>query len=247
MKHKVKIAIFDLTDCEGCELQFLAFVEKVLEMDDQLEITNWRLAKQKNVEGPFDVAFIEGSPLTEEDIELIKEIKKHSKAVVALGNCASLAGIPGLINGEERERLAKKIYGPNYKLRVREVRPLSHYIDVDYELRGCPVTEKELEELVSSLISGKKVVPKTYPVCLECKANGNPCLFLENKACLGAVTKGGCGALCPSHGHRCYGCLGPVRENNTDAITNRLSETVGKDEAIRQLEIFVNNPMMEEK
>lgn len=243
---KVKVAIFDLTDCEGCELQFLAFREKLVGLTHLIEITNWRLAKEKHAEGPFDVAFIEGSPLTADDIAMVKEIKKVSKAVVALGDCASLCGIPGIISGVEREKLAPKVYGRGYKPAVKEVYPLSHYIDVDFHLRGCPVTQKELEEIVVNLLYGKKITYKAYPVCLECKARDNHCLLLEGKPCLGPITKGGCDATCPSVGHRCYGCFGPVKQANIGAMMNRLKDIVGKDEALRQLEMFTTNRGMEE-
>ena len=244
MKNKVKIAIFDLTDCEGCELQFIAFREKLLTLANYVEVVNWRLAKAKNDKGPFDVAFIEGTPLTEDDIEVVKEIAKVSRATVALGDCASLAGIPGIINPKEREKLAKKVYGRNWELKIKAAFPLSHYIKIDYHIRGCPITQQELEAVISSLIWGKMVVPNGYPVCFECKVKDNHCLFLDKKPCLGPVTKAGCKALCPSNGHRCYGCFGPAKGANIPAIKAKLTEIVGKDEAVRQLEMFITNPSM---
>ena len=247
MKNKIKVAIFDLTDCEGCELQFFAFWEKLLDLAKSIEITNWRLAKAKNDNGPFDVAFIEGSPLTQDDIEMIKEIRQSSGAVVALGDCASLAGIPGIVSSGEREALARKIYGKNYELAVKKVYPLSHYINIDYHIRGCPVTQKELEYVVSGLIWGKVLSPKAYPVCLECKAKENHCLLLEDKPCLGPITKGGCDALCPSVSHRCYGCFGPAKGANIESFKKHLVEVVGRDEANRQMHFFITNPSMEEE
>jgi hypothetical protein len=36
--------------------------------------------------------------------------------------------------------------------------------------------------------------------------------------CLGPVTRGGCGALCPSFARGCYGCFGPREQANVPAL-----------------------------
>ena len=62
-------------------------------------------------------------------------------------------------------------------------------------------------------------IPETpeYPVCVECKSKGNPCLWEFGQICLGPVTRAGCGARCPSAGFRCFGCRGYVDEPNVNA------------------------------
>jgi sulfhydrogenase subunit delta len=51
----------------------------------------------------------------------------------------------------------------------------------------------------------------TDSVCMECKRRGNVCVLVtKGLACLGPVTRAGCGAICPSMGRDCYGCFGPT-------------------------------------
>lgn len=214
----LKIAIFDLTDCEGCELQFLALREKLLASGRKIEITNWRLANAKNSTGPFDVTFIEGSPISATDIETVKQARAVSKKVITLGTCAVLGGIQASMEGRERGKALRGVYGLRYKAKSKLPRPISYYIDVDIHLPGCPVSKEELERLLSCLAVGKRFAPASYPVCLECKAKKNACLFIEDGFCLGPVTRGGCGAVCPSGGLRCYGCFGPLEGANLGAI-----------------------------
>jgi coenzyme F420-reducing hydrogenase gamma subunit len=40
------------------------------------------------------------------------------------------------------------------------------------------------------------------------------------------VTHAGCGAICPAFGRGCYGCFGPARDPNTEAMI-RLLRTQG--------------------
>jgi hypothetical protein len=61
-------------------------------------------------------------------------------------------------------------------------------------------------------------------LCLECKRQQTVCtLVSKGEACLGAVTRSGCGALCPSFGRDCYGCYGPAENPNADALGDRLA------------------------
>lgn len=51
-------------------------------------------------------------------------------------------------------------------------RPVSDYIDVDFEIRGCPINKEALLEVIYSVILGKKPYNPEYPVCMECKRKG---------------------------------------------------------------------------
>ncbi len=55
--------------------------------------------------------------------------------------------------------------------------PMKQVIKVDYELFGCPINKDEFVELVKCLLAGRPFVNKNYPVCVECKQNGNICVF----------------------------------------------------------------------
>ena len=59
-----RVAIYDFTDCEGCEVKLLSIKEKLLDLDARMDIVNWRLAQDSFAEGPYDITIIEGSPVT---------------------------------------------------------------------------------------------------------------------------------------------------------------------------------------
>lgn len=241
MSSQYSIAVFDLTDCEGCELQFLSLRDRLNKKGKDFQVANWRLLDTVASPGPYDVTFIEGSPITESDIEIVKMARAVSRKIVALGTCAVLGGLQAALPQEKREKYLKEIYGKNYKSKNKHPKPLSYYIDVDISLPGCPINPDELEGLLSDLFIGKDFKEVKYPVCLECKARGNTCLFLEDGFCLGPVTKGGCGAPCPSVGLRCYGCFGPVEGANLEALENVVSEYADKKYIKDQLELYFKN------
>lgn len=229
ISKKLKISIIDLTDCEGCELEFVNLGKKLADIADQTNIADWRFASRSNDKGNFDLTFIEGSPITETDIERVKRARVNSKLIVTLGSCAELGGIQGYLSETEWTKGIKEVYGEKYKTKSKPPKPVSYYINVDYHLPGCPINPNELANFLSAIIVKRKPSAATYPVCLECKAKETTCLLLEGQPCLGPITKGGCEAVCPEKGLRCWGCFGPLKGGNPKALKNFFDEKFGKE------------------
>lgn len=237
---KQRIAVFDLTDCEGCELEFLNLKEKLVDLLGVADIVNWRLAKEGNKPGPFDISFIEGFPPTEDERELLKQIRANSKILVALGACACLGGVNAIIDDSKRAEKYRRIYPPWYKPQGTEAKPIDAYVKVDYYLSGCPVDKREIERFLTCLLSGRIPEDRDNPVCLECKVNDNRCFLANDEPCLGPITKGGCNAFCTSRGKLCVGCYGPVKDANFERIVGRLNEIQGEEETRLLLEMFLS-------
>jgi hypothetical protein len=100
--------------------------------------------------------------------------------------------------------------------------PIADHVVVDAELRGCPIDPGQLLELLTALVVGRRPQLPDDSVCAECKRRGATCVIVaEGIACLGPVTRTGCGALCPAFGRGCYGCFGPrVDANVVSLIAN---------------------------
>jgi coenzyme F420-reducing hydrogenase gamma subunit len=114
----------------------------------------------------------------------------------------------------------KCVYKENAEMEHLDTYPtkaVDEVIEVDFKIHGCPIEKAEFVKVVKSLLLGKKPEIPEYPVCVECKAKGNPCLWEFGQVCLGPVIRAGCGARCPSGGFRCFGCRGYVDDPNTNA------------------------------
>lgn len=240
MSNKLKIGIFDLTDCEGCELQILNLKSRLLDLAEIVDIPIWRLGKSPTDFGPFDISFVEGTPMSKDDISVAKKVREKSKIVVALGACAHLGGVPAGLDEKKRKKFLKEVYGSRYKSKSEPAKPLSAYIHVNFFIHGCPIDLDEAERVIVDLLMDKNPVRPSVSVCLECKERENPCLFLKNEPCQGPITEGGCKAVCPSNGLRCWGCQGPVKNANFGAMKKNLERIGYKDQAENIMVAFNN-------
>ncbi|MBC7128335.1 MAG: sulfhydrogenase 1 subunit delta [Thermoplasmatales archaeon] len=241
-KMKLKIGIYGLTSCYGCQLR-MASVKDILEISNNFEIVCWKMMSSKGEIEQCDIAFVEGSVTTEKDEEEIKMIREKSKIVVAMGSCAIHGGVQGSLLGEDYKKIFKEVYGENsidYKAKIGE--PLKKYIKVDYNLPGCPPEENEVVYYLATFGMGTYPEEKDYPVCAECRRNGYPCLLIEkNEPCLGPIIVAGCNARCPAHNVACIGCRGALQHNvawfDSLAITFK-NRGINKEEIKKRMEIF---------
>jgi len=249
---KLRVAIFDFTDCEGCQVELVGLREKLTEIADQVDLVRWRLTQERTEPGPYDITIVEGTPITKEEQKMLQWVREQSKFLIALGSCATLGGIPGIMDKEKRAYWYKKIYGSKYKPRGLDAPPLSALVKVDFLIHGCPVNGDEVVRVVEELLAGKTPKYRGYSVCFECKQAGNPCRLIEGKprlastkqresrrACLGPITQGGCGAICVSGGSACWGCFGLRQEANIDGLLEVLSKIADSDEIEKYLSMFL--------
>ena len=108
---------------------------------------------------------------------------------------------------------------PSHIETLKESTAIANHIVVDWEIWGCPVNTKQVLDVVRSLLSGAAPRMNKNPVCIECKRKNHVCVLVtKNQPCMGPITSGGCGALCPSVGRACYGCYGPADNPNAKAL-----------------------------
>jgi len=222
------IAVVKLASCDGCQLQLLDAEDALLELAGAVRIVNFVEASSRIEPGPYDVTLVEGSVSAPEQEEQVRELRRRSGVLVTIGACAATGGIQALRNAAgSLDRFVRTVYPtPAYIESLARSRPVSDYVPVDLELTGCPVDRAQLLASIASLLHGARPRISTSPVCLECKRRGNVCVLVaRGEACLGPVTRTGCGALCPAFGRGCFGCFGPADDSiNVPALVRRLRD-----------------------
>ena len=235
--RRPKIAVFDFTGCQGCELQ-LANKEETLEAFlNCVDVTCFREISSASGEG-FTIAIVDGAISREDEVKRIRRIRDQAQVLVALGSCACFGGVNRLKNSFDLDRANREVYGDQPKPTL-PVRAINEVVAVDMEIPGCPVSKAEVERIVQHLVWELPYRFPAYPVCLECKQHGTVCVFEMGELCLGPITRAGCDAPCPDAGQGCWGCRGPAQDPNFEEF---LAAAVGKghrEEAIAErLELF---------
>lgn len=221
---KPKIAFFDFTSCEGCQLTVVDSLQTHPELLQVVEIVQFREAMTEKGED-YLVAFIEGSCTRESDEARLKAIRQQAALVVALGTCAHLGGVNTLKALHPLEEVRRYVYGDRADwYETYDARPIEAVIPVDFAIPGCPIDRNEFIACVKALLLGKKPPVPDYPLCVECKLKENICLFTKGKVCLGPVTRAGCDAICPSFGQSCEACRGFISNPNDSSMRNVLTQ-----------------------
>lgn len=218
------LAVWKLTSCDGCQLTLLDCEDELLALAGRVRIQHFLEASSAVTPGPYDVSLVEGSVSTPDEIERVRHIREQSKVLVVLGACATAGGVQALRNFADVNDFRSVVYArPEYIRTLATSTPVADHVPVDYELRGCPVDRRQLLEVLSAFLVGRKPDLPDESVCTECKRRGVTCVMVsEGIPCLGPVTHAGCGALCPAYRRGCFGCFGPVRRPNTAALVRRL-------------------------
>lgn len=224
--NKPKLAVYKFASCDGCQLSLLDCEDELLAIAGALEIAYFVEARRQTLAGPYDVTLVEGSVTTEEEVDRIREVRHQSRFLVAIGACAVAGGIQALRNWTDVNDYIDVVYArPDYIDTLDRSRPISDFVAVDFELRGCPISKNQLLELVTALLIGRKPRVPAHSVCLSCKRQGTVCLMVaQGIPCLGPATQAGCGALCPAYNRGCYGCFGPHEAINPVSLGERFIE-----------------------
>lgn len=229
MSEKLKVAVVKMTGCAGCQMEFLRLEEEFVDLLKKVEFSYWYMATSKNLETTYDVVFIEGSISTPRELSEVKEFRNNSDILVALGDCACNGCLPSILNWVPPEESAKVYEGfselngnmPTFQ----KILPLSKYVEVDLELRGCPPHKDMILEAIKSALMKRKPFLRSHPVCVECKLKENVCILTtEDRPCMGPVTAAGCDAICPSANRVCEGCYGPMSDANAMSLAQVFME-----------------------
>lgn len=223
------LAVFKFASCDGCQLSLLDCEDELLTLADRVQFAHFEEATRASMRGPYDIVLVEGSITTHEDARAIQDVRQQARTLIAIGACATSGGIQALRHMADADSWKRLVYAhPEYVSSLATSTPIDAHVRIDYELRGCPVNKEQLLGVISALLVGRSPVIPPHAVCVECKARGTACVMVaRGTACMGPVTHGGCGALCPAYDRGCYGCFGPLPGGNTGSLASWWSARLG--------------------
>ena len=151
MMPKKKIATIWLEGCSGCHMSLLDMDERILEIARLADIVKCPIVDGKELP-EVDISLVEGAVTSDEHLREILHIRKQSKLLVALGDCAVMTNVTGMRNFFPLKDVIKTSYLnapsndtqgslPSHPalLKLHEkTYPLQEFVKVDHYIRGCP-------------------------------------------------------------------------------------------------------------
>jgi coenzyme F420-reducing hydrogenase gamma subunit len=243
MTSKPRIAVHKFTSCDGCQLAFINLGEDLLALSEAVDFVHFAELGPVAPEAEVDVAFIEGSISTPEEIKRIQQIRANTQYLITIGACATAGGIQALRNFSDKEQWMQAIYAkPDTIKTLKTSTAIAEHVKVDFELWGCPVNGKQILDTIKALLQSVAPHTRRDSVCMECKRRGYTCVLVtQDASCMGPVTQTGCGALCPGALRDCYACYGPNDNPNTSSLAKLFSNQGLSAEAIARRFLFINS------
>ena len=230
----VRVGVVKLASCDGCQLGFLDLGPALLDIGVKFQIVEFgEASSNRSPDGPFDILFVEGSISTDEQLRHIRHLRDRAAVLVTIGACATSGGIQALRawagNDGGIAGFVDAVYAtPEYVDTLAKATPVADHVQVDAELRGCPIDTGQLVELLTATAVGRRPQLPSEAVCVQCKRAGKVCVMVSRgEPCLGPIISTGCDALCPGMARGCYGCFGPRESANGDSLASWFSESLG--------------------
>jgi NAD-reducing hydrogenase small subunit len=168
---KPVIATASLAGCFGCHMSVLDIDERILKLVELVEFNKSPIDDIKKFTKPVDVGIIEGGCCNSENVEVLREFRKHCKILISLGECAIMGGLPAMRNGIPiRECLEEAYYqsptidpadpkimpgDEDLPIILDKVYPLHEVVKIDAYLPGCPPQADLIWKALTSLLEGK--------------------------------------------------------------------------------------------
>lgn len=236
--NKPKVSIISLTSCQGCQFAILDLGQRFLDLNKYFDFVDFKLIKEAESEPQIDICFIEGNPADDAQIKTLKEVRRRSKILTVLGNCAAMGGIQEIKNYHQPQKIIRQVYKNSEKISNPKIKEVKDFVQVDYTIPTCPINAEEFLQLLYDYLAGKKFKTAERPVCYECQINQYQCLLQKNQICFGPWILGGCQAICLKSDQPCWGCRGLLKETDKEKLLKTLEKIASREKILKQAEVF---------
>jgi len=167
---KPKIATASLCGCFGCHMSLLDIDERILDLVQLVDFDRSPIDDIKELTGPIDIGLIEGGCCNAENVEVLRDFRRHCKVLVSVGDCAINGGVPALRNTVPLKECYEEAYlhGPTVDnpdgripddeeipLLLDRVVPCHEVVEIDHHLPGCPPSADTLWAALVALLAGE--------------------------------------------------------------------------------------------
>lgn len=180
-KTKTDALTVCLQSCAGCQIAILDMHEELLDVLELINIKFSPVVMDVKEVPRVTVALVAGAVANEDNEAKLKEVRKNSDILIALGSCAAFGGIPGLRNLHTVDEVLRRGYvdtestvdgripsGKEIPKLLENVKTINSVVKVDYYIPGCPPTPESIKDTIVALLSGHKPKPPEKNLCNDC-------------------------------------------------------------------------------
>jgi NAD-reducing hydrogenase small subunit len=164
---KIKLATIWLDGCSGCHMSLLDIDDGILAVIRKADLVYGPLVDAQEFPEGVDVTLVEGAVSSQEDMKNVQLVRKRSKMIVALGDCAVTSNVSAMRNSVPVKKLLERIYvegvqeGPGVPTEgvptlLRHALPVHEVIKVDLHIPGCPPKPEAIMYVITELLEGRK-------------------------------------------------------------------------------------------
>lgn len=169
--NKIKLATVWLAGCSGCHMSFLDMDEWLIELAKYVDVVYSPVGCDlKEYPEDVDVCLVEGGVANEDNLELIRLVRKRTKILISFGDCAVTANVPAMRNmlgGSEpvlkrgylelADETAQLPHEPGIVPELLDkVLPLHEVVTVDIYMPGCPPDAARIRATIEPLLKGEQ-------------------------------------------------------------------------------------------
>lgn len=169
---KPKIATVFLAGCFGCHMSVLDIDERLMELAEVVDFSKSPLTDEKLFSTHCRVGLIEGGCATEENVHIVRQLRKNCDLIVSVGECALQGDVPSMRNTIPLQECLDEAYfkgptvynplrlipnDPELPLLLNRVYPCHEVIKIDYFIPGCPARSDAIWEVLTALLSNKPI------------------------------------------------------------------------------------------
>jgi len=167
IEHKINVATVWLSGCSGCHMSFLDQDERLVDLAEKIQLVYSPIMDVKVFPENVDVTLVEGAVANEEQLELLRQVRKRTKILISLGDCAVTGNVTGLRNtvSNSAESILRRAFVetadvngqvPNEVPKLlKQAVPLHEVVKVDYYIPGCPPSADLINYILTELLAGR--------------------------------------------------------------------------------------------
>ena len=165
--RKINFATVWLSGCSGCHMSFLDLDEQILDLAQKIRMVYSPLMDAKIFPENVDLTLVEGAVGNDEQLNLIRKVREHTKILIAIGDCAVTGNMVTLRNAlnDGANVILKRAYIetatenpqiPNDVPKLLErAHPLNEVVKVDYFIPGCPPSADLIRYVLTEILAGR--------------------------------------------------------------------------------------------